>query len=169
MFFEKEYNYYVKNNFTYNQIVTILNRLFIEIDLRGGFNSKRNADAAHESLKLILKNKEKEIKLNYEKINHFFGEMDLNLLKYEDMIHFFGEMDLNLSLSKNNIYEKAFSIAAACGYNVDVNGEIIGLYGREGEIFYLFFKDNKFDYLMFNKKKFILDTIPKYDGYKGGW
>lgn len=89
--------------------------------------------------------------------------------KYKNMIHFFGEMDLDLNLSKLFIYDKAFDIAENCGYNVDINGEVIALYGREEEIFYLFFKDNIFDYLMHNEKKYVLNTIPKYKGYKGGW
>lgn len=93
----------------------------------------------------------------------------MNKTKYENQIHFFGEMDLDLTLSKTEIYEKAFYIAEACGYMADINNDIIGLYGRENEVFYLFFKDNKFDYLILNKKKYTLDTIPEYWGYGGGF
>lgn len=58
IFFEKEYEYYKKQNFTHEQIVIVLNRFFAEIDARGGFYSKRNADAACDSLDCVFKNKE---------------------------------------------------------------------------------------------------------------
>jgi hypothetical protein len=35
-------------------------------------------------------------------------------------IHFFGEMDLDLSNTPRQVYKKAFYIAEACGYSVDI-------------------------------------------------
>lgn len=55
IFFEQEYNYYNKQNFTHEQIIIILDRLYTELNSRSGFHSKRNADAAYESLNHVYK------------------------------------------------------------------------------------------------------------------
>jgi hypothetical protein len=87
--------------------------------------------------------------------------------------HFFGEMDLDLSKTKKEIYKRACDIAENCGYFVEhgKDNSLILHSTYEGSFTLYFDQDDKFVKVSDNeaKEEYLLNEIPSYGGYRGGF
>ena len=91
---------------------------------------------------------------------------------YKNEVHFFGEMDLDLLKTPKEIFEKAFDISEACGYMATwnicgSNKSYITIGGWDGQ-FTLFFEGDKFSHIERYGKKYKLNEIPSGEGTSYG-
>lgn len=97
------------------------------------------------------------------------SQEEMDKLEEKDY-HFFGEMDLDLSKSKKEIFDRAWDIAGNCGYFVEEDKNTITLNASYGEgKFVLHFKNGIFDRVEAPDGEYLINEIPAYTGYRGGF